>query len=171
MNATTSKARILVVDDSPDICFLISSHFKLKGFVADTAQSGSEAMKSFDKNKYEIVISDIIMPGMKGTDLLQKVKKQYPMTHFIMITGYVSLEHLLTCMRYGADTCIFKPMDNFSELDNAVEKALDSMHSWEEKIIALKGLKEFGQQSLEYSDADEPDTIEMESMTVSSSSR
>lgn len=169
MNATTSKARILVVDDSPDICFLITSHFKLIGFVADTAQSGNEAMKRIDKNKYEIVICDIIMPGMKGTDLLQKVKKQYPMTHFIMITGYVSLEHLLTCMRYGADTCIFKPMDNFSELDDAVEKALDSMHNWEEKIIALKGLKEFGLQSLEYSDADQSDTIEMESMTVSSS--
>ena len=167
MNPPASKARILVVDDSPDICFLISSHFKLKGFSVETAQSGNEAMKLIDKNHFEIVISDIIMPGMKGTDLLQKVKKQYPMTHFIMITGYVSLEHLLTCMRYGADTCIFKPMDNFSELDNAIDMALDSMHNWEEKIVALKGLKETGTQSLEYDD-DQTDVIEIESATISS---
>ena len=170
MNPYPPKARILVVDDSPDICFLISSHFKLKGFTVETAQSGNEAMKLIDKNHFEIVISDIIMPGMKGTDLLQKVKKQYPMTHFIMITGYVSLEHLLTCMRYGADTCIFKPMDNFSELDNAIEMALNSMRNWEEKIVALKGLKETGTQSLEYSDEDQPDddAIIIESATISS---
>ncbi len=168
MNPQT-KARILVVDDSPDICFLLSSHFKLKGFAVETAQSGHEAMKLFDKNHYEIVISDIIMPGMKGTDLLQKVKKQYPMTHFIMITGYVSLEHLLTCMRYGADTCIFKPMDNFSELDEAIDMAIASMHNWEDKIIALKGLKEFGPQTLEYFDDSQEDTIEMESATATSS--
>ena len=167
MKSSTIKARILVVDDSPDICFLISSHFKLKGFSVDTAQSGNEAMKYIDKNRYEIVICDIIMPGMKGTELLQKVKKQYPVTHVIMITGYVSLEHLLTCMRFGADTCIFKPMDNFSELDSAIEMALDSLHNWEEKIIALKGLKELGPQSLEYSENEEKDAIETEPVEYS----
>ena len=165
MNPQT-KTRILVVDDSPDICFLLSSHFKLKGYSVETAQSGHEAIKLFEKNHYEIVVSDIIMPGMKGTDLLQKVKKQYPMTHFIMITGYVSLEHLLTCMRYGADTCIFKPMDNFSELDGAIDMAIASMHNWEDKIIALKGLKEFGPQTLEFFDENQEDTIEMESATT-----
>lgn len=169
MKSSVIKARILVVDDSSDICFLISNHFRLKGFSVETAQSGNEAMKYIDKNRFEIVICDIIMPGMKGTELLQKVKKQYPMTHVIMITGYVSLEHLLTCMRFGADTCIFKPMDNFSELDSAIEMALDSMHNWEEKIIALKGLKEPGTQSLEYMDDNEKDVIEIESMEVSPS--
>jgi DNA-binding NtrC family response regulator len=168
MQNSPLKTRILVVDDSPDICFIISNHFKLKGFTVETAQSGNEAMKHIDKNRYEIVICDIIMPGMKGTDLLQKVKKQYPVTHVIMITGYVSLEHLLTCMRFGADTCIFKPMDNFSELDSAVEMAIDSMRNWEEKIIALKGLKELGSQSLEFI-GDEKDTLEIEPAEMPSS--
>lgn len=165
MKAPPSKARILVVDDSEDICFLISSHFKLRGFTAQSATSGAEALKHINKEHYEIVICDIIMPGMKGTELLHKIKKQYPMTHVIMITGYVSLEHILTCMRFGADTCIFKPMDNFSELDFAVEMALDSLHRWEEKIIALKGLKEFNTQMLEYHDAPDTESIEMEVTT------
>jgi DNA-binding NtrC family response regulator len=164
MKTSPVKARLLIVDDSQDICFLISSHFKLRGFSVETAHSGNEAMKYIEKNHFEIVICDIIMPGMKGTELLQKVKKQYPMTHVIMITGYVSLEHLLTCMRYGADTCIFKPMDNFSELDTAVEMALDSMHSWEEKIVALKGLKETNVQSLEYVDEPFKDEVEIETI-------
>ena len=165
MKIAPSKARILVVDDSPDICFLISGHFKLRGFTAQTATSGVEAMKLINKDHYEIVICDIIMPGMKGTELLHKIKKQYPMTHVIMITGYVSLEHILTCMRFGADTCIFKPMDNFSELDSAVEMALDSLHRWEEKIVALKGLKEFNTQMLEYHDEPDIESIEMEVTT------
>ncbi|MBN1576648.1 MAG: response regulator [Chitinispirillaceae bacterium] len=158
----TPKARLLIVDDSQDICFLISSHFKFRGFAVETAMSGNEAMKLIEKDHFEIIVCDIIMPGMKGTELLQKVKKQHPMTHVIMITGYVSLEHLLTCMRFGADTCIFKPMDNFSELDTAVEMAIDSMRRWEEKIIALKGLKEVNNQSLEYVDEPDKDIVEIE---------
>ncbi len=150
MKIYTPKVRLLIVDDSKDICILISNHFKMQGFVVEVALSGNEAMKMMEKNRFEIVISDIIMPGMKGTELLQKVKRQYPMTHVIMITGYVSLEHLLTCMRYGADTCIFKPMYTFSELDSAVETALDSIRKWEEKIITLKSLKETGTEGLEF---------------------
>ncbi|MBN1308469.1 MAG: response regulator [Chitinispirillaceae bacterium] len=158
---STPKARLLIVDDSQDICFLISSHFKLRGFSVETATSGNEAMRLIEKDRFEIIVSDIIMPGMKGTELLQKVKKQHPMTHVIMITGYVSLEHLLTCMRFGADTCIFKPMNNFSELDAAVERAIESMERWEEKIIALKGLKEVSTQSLEYIDEPGKEVVEI----------
>lgn len=155
MQPTENRARILIVDDSKEICFLIATHYKFIGYTVDTALNGTDAMKLVAKNRYEIIISDIIMPGMKGTELLQKIKKQYPMTHVIMITGYVSLEHLLTCKRFGADTCIFKPMDNFAELDTAITMALESMHRWEDKIIALKGLKEFSLQSLEYQNSTE----------------
>jgi DNA-binding NtrC family response regulator len=164
MKTSPVKARILVVDDSSEICFLLASHFKLRGFAVDTVLNGVEAMKSVAQKRYEIVISDIIMPGIKGTELLQKIKKQFPMTHVIMITGYVSLEHLLTCMKYGADTCIFKPMDNFTELDTAVEMALDAMHRWEEKIVALKGLKDFNAPSLEYQDELSDDRIQIETV-------
>jgi DNA-binding NtrC family response regulator len=156
MKPSSPIARILIVDDSKDICFLISSHFKLRGFAVDTAMSGNEALKCIEKERYEIIVCDIIMPGMKGTELLQKVKKLYPATHVIMITGYVSLEHLLACMRHGADTCIFKPMANFTELDTAVEMALDSLRRWEEKIIALKGLKEAAVDGLEFIEEREP---------------
>lgn len=158
-------ARILVVDDSEDICFLLSSHLKLRGFAVDSAQNGTQALRMVAKEHYEIVICDIIMPGMKGTELLQKIKKSYPMTHVIMITGYVSLEHLITCMRFGADTCIFKPMDNFTELDSAIEMALDALHRWEEKIVALKGLKDQATQSFEFQGSEEPEQVELESLS------
>jgi DNA-binding NtrC family response regulator len=159
-------AKILVVDDSHDICFLIASHFKLKGFAVETAQSGHDALKHIEREHFEIIVCDIIMPGMKGTELLQKVKKQYPATHVIMITGYVSLEHLLSCMRFGADTCIFKPMDNFTELDTAVDMALSSMRRWEEKIVALKGLKDVNSQGIEFFDDQENKIVETQIQAV-----
>lgn len=162
MKSPPPIARVLVVDDSKDICQLIANHFKFRGFSVETALSGIDAWKILVKDHFDVVVSDIIMPGMKGTELLQKIKRNYPMIHVIMITGYVSLDHLLTCMRTGADTCIFKPMDNFSELDAAVEEALASKHRWEEKIVALKGLKDVTIQSLEYQDVSSEDMIEIE---------
>jgi len=157
-------ARILIVDDSKEICMLLSNHFKFRGFSVESAQSGLDAWKYIVKDHFDIVVSDIIMPGMKGTELLQKIKRNYPMMHVIMITGYVSLDHLLTCMRSGADTCIFKPMDNFSELDAAVEAALATKHRWEDKIVALKGLKEISVQSLEYQDVQTEDVLTVEAI-------
>jgi DNA-binding NtrC family response regulator len=165
MKPTHSVANILIVDDSKDICFLLANHFKSKGFAVETAESGLDAWKIISKEHFEIIISDIIMPGMKGTELLQKIKHHYPMMYVIMITGYVSLEHLLTCMRFGADTCIFKPMDNFRELDSAVERALASKHQWEEKIVALNGLKEPATHGLEYQN-DRNDHFERQKDTI-----
>lgn len=165
MKLHSPKARILIVDDSADICFLLTSHLKLRGFTADSAQDGTQALKMIAEERYEIVICDIIMPGMKGTELLQKIKKSYPMIHVIMITGYVSLEHLLICMKYGADTCIFKPMSNFTELDNTIEMALDALHRWEEKIVALKGLKEQSSESFEFLANSEMTPVEAETLS------
>jgi len=152
MKSPPPVARLLVVDDSKEICQLIVNHYKLQGYLIEMASCAADAWKILVKDHFDIVISDIIMPGMKGTELLQKIKRHYPMIHVIMITGYVSLEHLLSCMRGGADTCIFKPLDNFSELDSAIDEALASKHRWEDKIVALKGLKEMNPQSFEILD-------------------
>lgn len=162
MKPTPPTARILVVDDSKEICLLLEHHFKLLNFAVATAQSGLDAWKILAKEHFEIVISDIIMPGMKGTELLQKIKRHYPSIHVIMITGYVSLEHILICMRSGADTCIFKPMDNFTELDNAVAMAIDVQHRWEDKIVALKGLKELSTQGFEFMESKEEEEVIIE---------
>ena len=71
----------------------------------------------------------------------------------------------------NGDKCTVKTLeggktfeDNFSELDTAIEMALDAMHRWEEKIIALKGLKESNTQSLEYQDEPVADEVEVESL-------
>ena len=63
------------------------------------------------------------------------------MTHCIMITGYVTMENVLCCMRLGADTCIFKPLEDMKELENAVNMAVERLKHWQIKLKTLIKMK------------------------------
>lgn len=132
------KARLLIVDDETEICEMLSRHFRYLGFQVDTASDGIEAMEKLAQVRTEVVISDIVMPGMDGVELLRAIRQQYPMIHTIMITGYVTLENALACMRHGADICIFKPLEDLNELEEAVEFAVGRLKRWQEKLRMLQ---------------------------------
>ena len=135
------KIRLLVVDDDSGIRDVISRHFRFLGFEVEVAESGNEALEKMGTAKMDIVISDIVMPGMDGVEFLRAIKTQYPMTHVIMITGYVSLDNALTCMRLGADTAIFKPIEDFAELEEAVQNAVRSVKTWLNILNRLREMK------------------------------
>jgi len=132
------KARLLIVDDEPEIREMLSRHFRYLGFQVDTASDGVKAMEKLAQARTEVIISDIVMPNMDGVELLRTVHRQYPMLHTIMITGYVTLENALACMRHGADTCIFKPLEDLTELEEAVECALGRLKCWRGKLKMLQ---------------------------------
>ncbi len=134
------KARLLIVDDEPEICEMLSRHFRYLGFHVDTASDGIEALEKLAKARTEVVISDIVMPQMDGVELLRTIQQQYPMIHTIMITGYVTLENALACMRHGADTCVFKPLEDLTELEEAVEFAVGRLKRWHEKLRMLQAM-------------------------------
>ena len=133
--------KLLIVDDELEICQMLERHFRYLGYEVETAGNGVEALRRLELSKIDVIISDIVMPDMDGIDLLRKVREQYPMVHTIMITGYVTLEHGLACMRHGADTCVFKPLEDLGELEEAVEKAVESLRSWQEKLKSLRSAK------------------------------
>ncbi|MGM0443012.1 MAG: response regulator [Fibrobacterota bacterium] len=130
--------RILLVDDEEEIRQMLSRHFRFRGFAINCAATVAEAQDYLNENIYHIVISDIVMPGANGTELLSFLKDDFPMIRSIMVTGYISLENALTCMRRGADTCIFKPLNDLSELDDAVERAVEWHKRWQEKLHFLR---------------------------------
>jgi two-component system response regulator AtoC len=139
------KHRLLVVDDETPIRDSLARHFRLSGLDAATAQDGEEALEKLACIPYRVVVSDILMPRLDGIGLLRRVRQEYPMTRVIMITGYVTLENALSCMKLGADTCVFKPFQDLSELDAAVDAAFAFHHRWESKFLELRGLKGDGQ--------------------------
>ena len=58
-----------------------------------------------------------------------------------MITGYVSLDNAMRCMNYGADNCIFKPLDDLEELENSVHQSVAHIATWTRKLRELQGMK------------------------------
>ena len=134
------KAKLLIVDDETEIRDMLSRHFRYSGYEVDTAANGLEAMEKLDASHIQVVISDIVMPKMDGVELLRNIRQQYPMIHTIMITGYVTLENALACMRHGADTFIFKPLEDLDELDQAVQQAVTSLKHWQDKLKILRAM-------------------------------
>lgn len=135
------KTNLLVVDDEVEIQQMLSRHFTYLGYSVDTASNGKEALKILENKKFDILISDIMMPEMDGVELLRQVRDQYPMIRPIMITGYVNLDNALACIRYRADACVFKPLKDLGELESAVTEAERKNSYWLKILKELQGLK------------------------------
>jgi DNA-binding NtrC family response regulator len=133
---------LLVVDDEVEIQDALFRHFRFLGYNVLRANSGREALEVLAANKVSVLISDIrLKEEMTGVELLKAVKKEYPMVHVVMITGYVTQENVLSCMRHGADTCVFKPWPDLTELERAVSDAITAIRTWKQKLHQLYDMK------------------------------
>jgi DNA-binding NtrC family response regulator len=132
------EPNILIVDDEVEIRNSLARRYKLKGYNVETATNGRDALNLLEVKPYQVVISDIKMPELDGIELLRKIRDEYPMTRVIMMTGYVTLENGLSCLRQGADTCIFKPINDLKEMDDAINAALSYLEHWEKKLLYLR---------------------------------
>jgi CheY-like chemotaxis protein len=141
------NAQLLVVDDELEIRDMLSRHFRYLGYDVRTAEDGADALAALEANKTDVVISDILMPNMDGIELLRAIRQQYPMVRVIMITGYVTMENVLACMRQGAETCIFKPIEDLSELEKAVGRAVEDIRNWLQILGALAAGRREGESN------------------------
>ncbi|MBM4169199.1 MAG: sigma-54-dependent Fis family transcriptional regulator [Ignavibacteria bacterium] len=116
--------RILVVDDEQIIRESLSFVLKKEGFEVDEAANGGEALTMQDARPYDLVITDIEMPEMRGIDLLEHVAKHTPETFVIIITAFGSLESAVTALRRGAYDYVLKPID-FDDMLHRIRKLLD----------------------------------------------
>lgn len=135
------KIRLLVVDDEAQIREMLKRHFEFKDFEVHTAENGRKALELMQETYCAVIISDIKMPEMDGIDLLREIRGQYPMARMIMMTGYVTIDNIFTCMRLGAETAVYKPFQDIQELDNAVDRAIDSIIRWQKKLSQLLTMK------------------------------
>ncbi len=133
--------QILVVDDEAEIRQLLDRHLRYLGYEVDCAESGEHALAALESKRVDVVISDIGMPEMDGLELLRRIRKDYPMTRVIMITGYVSQENVLSCMAKGAEICIFKPLEDLEELEQAVQRAEETLERWWSTLGRLRTMK------------------------------
>ncbi|GAB1349614.1 sigma-54 dependent transcriptional regulator [Ignavibacteriales bacterium] len=113
--------KILVVDDEDIIRESISFILQKEGYTVDSAENGAIAYEKVQELEYDLVISDIEMPEMKGIELLEKIVRLNLHTSVIMITAYGSLETAIRALRAGAADYLLKPLD-FDELTVKVSR-------------------------------------------------
>lgn len=97
-----SPYRILLVDDEPNILKSLVRIFRKENYQITTAESGKEALEILGKESFHLIISDHQMPGMTGSELLQKVRELYPETIRIMLTGHADTSAILGAVKDGA---------------------------------------------------------------------
>ncbi|MFO7733356.1 MAG: response regulator [Candidatus Aminicenantes bacterium] len=117
------KKAILVVDDEITVCKSIRSALVQENYDIDLALSGEEALQKEQVKSYDVMIVDLMMPGISGLDLLRSIKTTNPSVQVIMVTGYPTMKNTLQAMQIGAFDFLPKPFLP-ADLRNLVAKAL-----------------------------------------------
>lgn len=128
------KARILIIDDELPVCRSMASALAGGDYDVDTALSGNEALEKERENRYDVIVSDLMMPGISGIDLLRKIREARPEALVIMVTGYPSIKTAVESIKLGAFDYLPKPF-TAQQLRTLVTRAL-SMKSMSEEESA-----------------------------------
>lgn len=113
---------ILVVDDEQMMCTLLTKILSREGYQVKTADGGEAALALLEKEQFNLVISDMKMPGMDGFELLKRIKQNYPDIGVIIMTAYGDTYTVKDAFLLGADEYITKPFKSY-EISLVVERA------------------------------------------------
>ena len=131
---------ILIVDDDANLLSVLKTLFAELHDVT-TCSDGSEAVEICKRRHFDVVLSDIIMPGASGLEVLKQARKRDPNTIVILITGFASLETAIDAIREGAYDYITKPF-KLEQLKNVVKNALERVQLTRENQRLLEELEE-----------------------------
>ena len=130
-------AHILVVDDERSICELLEITFRKEGHKVEVAHSVEGARRKLESQIFDIVISDIKMPGESGVELLKFTKEIAPDSYFLLITGVPTLETAIAAINAGADRYVIKDHDLVDQLRRAVRGVSESLR-WKKEAGYLR---------------------------------
>jgi DNA-binding NtrC family response regulator len=114
--------RVLVVDDEPLIVSLLSTILREKGWDVTEVRSGTEGIDLLDRARFDVILTDLVMPVDSGIDLLRAAKEIHPDVEVILMTGYANADTAIEAMRNGAFHYIMKPFKT-EEVVHLLEKA------------------------------------------------
>jgi two-component system response regulator AtoC len=103
--------RVLAIDDNPVLRAQLKKFLELKGFSADTAAGGNDALRKLETNRYDAVLLDIKIKDMPGLAVMQRARERNIDVPFVILTGYGSVETAVASMKLGAVDYVQKPFD------------------------------------------------------------
>ncbi|MCP4908407.1 MAG: response regulator [bacterium] len=143
-----SKARILAVDDQRYFRELIEGLLDDEGYDVQTVSSADEALHILEREDFDIVITDLVMPGMEGVELVRRIRERRPDQQVVMVTGVIDVKTAVDAMKQGATDYILKPFDRV-ELVESIEKILQQRRlSDEHARLVEENLEYMGVPSL-----------------------
>lgn len=119
----SEKKKILVVDDDQNVLETVSRFLSMNGYSVDTAQTGKEAIAKSRDHFYNLVVLDIRLPDMDGTELLTAMRDTEPKMVKIMFTGYPGYQNAVESLNKGADAYVTKPVE-LDELLKVIKEKL-----------------------------------------------
>ena len=133
-------SKILVVDDEQSLRDFLAIMLKKEGHDVVTAENGKHALKAVQAEIFDLVISDVKMPGVDGIGVLKTVKEVSPETVVIMITAYATAETAVEAMKLGASDYIIKPF-KVDELKLIINNSLEKRYLRKENILLKREIK------------------------------
>lgn len=115
--------KVLLVDDEAEFVSYVYKRLKARGLDVGTAHDGESAIGYIKENAVDVMVLDMLMPGMDGLQTLQEVKKLRPQVQVVMLTGHGTIDTAVEGMKYGAADYLLKPCDI-----EALIEAINSAH-------------------------------------------
>jgi signal transduction histidine kinase len=137
-----TQGSVLFVDDDQSVLSFITTLLSNYGYSVISCESGQEALEKFHGNEIDAVLTDIIMPNMSGTELLGKIRDEYPNVPVILMTGYADLHTAVDAIKKGVFDFIIKPYEP-EQIMRSLEKALRNKKMIEMERIYKQLLEEF----------------------------
>ena len=136
-----SKGIIHVIDDEPVIRDVLSQLLTSEGYEVELSSSGEEALDKFSSSSCDVILLDLLMPGMDGIEVLRRIRKIDPVAAVIIITAYASVESAIAAMKIGALDYVQKPFKH-DDLLMTIERAVERRRLQEENLRLKDELKQ-----------------------------
>ncbi len=124
MNFDPSKIDLMLIDDDADFRETVARRFTRRGFHVQEAAHGEQALQLADLRQFDVVVLDMVMPGMSGIQTLEHLKVKHPECEVIMLTGQGTIETAVQAMKLGAFDFLTKPFP-LADLETLIEKAYE----------------------------------------------
>jgi two-component system, OmpR family, response regulator len=130
-----AKKSVLIVDDDKDLCLMLSKYLSIHGYDTDSAFNGEDALSMVPSRNYDLIILDIMMPGLDGYGVCHRLKmhRKYNRVPILMLSAKDTEQDKIVGLQTGADSYIFKPFDTTALL-NAVEETIERCRLAEEEL-------------------------------------
>src|SRR3972149_9197205 len=124
MTYNPQQIDLLLVDDDADLRETVARRFLRRGFQVQEATHGQQALQLAERRQFDVVILDLVMPGLSGVQVLEQLKLTHPESEVILLTGQGTIETAVQAMKLGAYDFLTKPFP-LAELEILIEKAYE----------------------------------------------